>query len=108
MGERRRAIQVALAPGGVLDPLVDHDAPDATTLAAGRPAEVVRIRLRSADPDDLTLREARWLAAADRVTHRADVPSLVLDRARADAPRDLTAAAPALSEAGLTVDVAFA
>lgn len=107
MGERRRAIQAALAPGGPLDPLADHDAPDATALAPGRRAEVAQVRLRSADPDDLTLREARWLAAADRVTHRADVPATILDRARADAPRDVTDAPPATSAEGLTVDVAF-
>ena len=108
MGERRRAIQAALAPGGVLDPLVDHDAPDATALAGGRAAQVVHVRLRSADPDDLTLREAGWLAAADRVTHRAGVPMAILDRARADAPRDLTDGPPASSAAGLVVDVGFA
>ena len=43
--------------------------------------------LRSDDPDDLTLREARALANADCVLHGADVPVAILDRARADAMR---------------------
>ena len=38
-------------------------------------------------PDDLTLRQARLLASADRVFHAADVPRAILDRARADAAR---------------------
>ena len=45
------------------------------------------IRLRSPDPDDLTLREARLLGAADCVAHEPGVPEAVLLRARADAVR---------------------
>ncbi|KQT35384.1 siroheme synthase [Sphingomonas sp. Leaf412] len=104
-GERRRAIAGALGPGGALDLLAAHDAPDAARLDAGVAGAVVRIVLRSRDPDDLTLREARWLASADLVTHRADVPAAILDRARADAARMATDAPPATSDAGLTVDV---
>jgi uroporphyrin-III C-methyltransferase/precorrin-2 dehydrogenase/sirohydrochlorin ferrochelatase len=48
---------------------------------------VVRITLRSADPDDLTLREARWLAQAERVVAGDAVPEAILARARADAVR---------------------
>ncbi|WP_375270353.1 bifunctional precorrin-2 dehydrogenase/sirohydrochlorin ferrochelatase [Sphingomonas sp.] len=107
--ERRRAIGAALASGGALDPLDDHGNVDvAARIAAGAAPRVAHVRLRSTDPDDLTLREARWLAQADRVTHRADVPHAVLDRARADAVRAATDAAPATSAEGLTVDVAFA
>lgn len=107
--ERRRAIGAALAAGGSLDPLSDQDGVDVIAqIDAGAAPRVERIRLRSADPDDLTLREARWLAQADRVTHRADVPAAVLDRARADAVRLTTDAAPTASAEGLSVDVAFA
>ncbi|RYY42912.1 MAG: siroheme synthase, partial [Sphingomonadales bacterium] len=65
------------------------------------------IVLTSPDPDDLTLRQARWLAQADRVTHRADVPAAILDRARADADRMLCDVAPR-GLPGLTVDVSTA
>jgi uroporphyrin-III C-methyltransferase/precorrin-2 dehydrogenase/sirohydrochlorin ferrochelatase len=47
----------------------------------------VTIALRSADPDDLTIREARLLGQADRIYHAADMPAAILDRARADAAR---------------------
>src|SRR3546814_12000713 len=70
---------------------------DATT-----PARRETIRLRSADPDDLTLREARWLGQADRVYHDLDVPAAILDRARADAER-VCGAAPAAPQQGLTI-----
>lgn len=104
--ERRRAIGAALASGGALDPLGDLDDADVVErIAAGAAPRVAHVRLRSTDPDDLTLREARWLAQADRVTHRGDVPAAVLDRARADAVRAVTEAAPSASAEGLTVDV---
>ena len=45
------------------------------------------IRLRSGDPDDLTLREARLLGRADVVVADAGVPQTLLVRARADALR---------------------
>ena len=51
---------------------------------AGRVVEIV---LRSEDPEDLTLREARLLGSADLIAFEADVPPAVLDRARADAAR---------------------
>ena len=105
-GTRRRAIAAALAPGGPLDVLAEHAAPDATTLDAPGTARLEHIRLSSSDPDDLTLRQARWLADADRVTHRAGVPAAILDRARADAARLLTDAPPTDAAPGLTVDVA--
>ncbi|SEL60857.1 uroporphyrin-III C-methyltransferase / precorrin-2 dehydrogenase / sirohydrochlorin ferrochelatase [Sphingomonas palmae] len=106
--DRRRAIGAALASGGALDPLRDHDSGDVVArITAGASARVEHVRLRSRDPDDLTLREARWLAQADRVTHRDDVPTAVLDRARADAVREGTDAVPVDSADGLTVDVAW-
>lgn len=110
-GERRRALAAALAPGGAIDPLGDGgDVPSwlmAPRIEGAAPAELATIRLRSADPDELTLREARALANADRVTHRPGVPAAILDRARADAPRIATEAPPADLGAGLTVDVAL-
>jgi uroporphyrin-III C-methyltransferase / precorrin-2 dehydrogenase / sirohydrochlorin ferrochelatase len=128
-GARRRAIAAALAEKGALDPLKDH-----STAVRAEPAEALpftsafgskkgqhfdklsasghgeahRITLASPDPDDLTLRQARLLANADRVTHGADVPRAILDRARADADRIETAAPPVEAEPGLNVDVRMA
>ncbi len=87
-GARRRAIGAALAPGGTLDPLIDHTGADiAQSLATPPGAQIVAFSIRSIDPEDLTLREARLLALADRIYHAADVPAAILDRARADAER---------------------
>lgn len=90
-GERRRALDAALGAGGALDPLREDGASalghwlGANDEAA--PADVIEIRLRSSDPDDLTLREARLLGSADVLAHEPDVPPAVLARARADAAR---------------------
>jgi uroporphyrin-III C-methyltransferase/precorrin-2 dehydrogenase/sirohydrochlorin ferrochelatase len=59
--------------------------------------------LSSPDPDDLTLRQARALAQADRVIHAPDVPPAILDRARADALRIVSPAPPVDASEGLTV-----
>ncbi|MCW4462523.1 siroheme synthase [Sphingomonas sp. BT-65] len=107
-GERRRAIGAALA--GPLDPFRDPPNGAVERWLAEPDAEsagIVRLRLRSADPDDLTLREARLLAQADRITHRADVPPAILTRARADAER-IACAAPPTNLPGLTVDLEMA
>lgn len=86
---RRRAIDAALDPGGPLDILgeVPASAVDGwlTSPEAPQPAITVRIALRSDDPDDLTLAEARWLGRADQVYHDATAPAAVLRRVRADA-----------------------
>ena len=107
-GDRRRAIGAAIAAGGPLDPMVPH-ADDAVAQwldgAAPVAGRVESIRLRSADPDDLTLREARWLGQADRVHHTAHVPAAILDRARADAVR-IMGPVPAEPPPGLTIDLA--
>jgi len=111
-GARRRAIAAMLAEGGTLD-LLDqrrHDGPDAAALllSPGTKEPAVReemLVLTSPDPDDLTLRQARWLANADRVVHDGHVPAAILDRARADAERVPAPAAPA---PGLTVVVRMA
>ena len=109
VGDRRRMIGAALAEGGALDPLAEHDQEAVDLwLAAGGSApanRLVHVALTSDDPDDLTLRQARALAAADRIFHRADVPQSILNRARADALRIECAAAPADPGPGLSVDL---
>jgi len=104
--DRRRAIDAALDPGGPLDPLVDRDADavarwldDASPATAAR---TIEIRLRSADPDQLTLAEARWLAQADTIVHEPGVPPAILDRARADAAR-ISGPRPDAPGPGLTI-----
>lgn len=103
--ERRRALDAALRPGGRLDPL--GDARDVAGWlqadAAAREAAVRTITLASADPDDLTLRQARWLGEADRLLVEGAVPPAILARVRADAVR--IAALPETPPPGLTVVV---
>lgn len=103
--DRRRALDAALARGGLLDPLDSSAAerlPDWLTESdqpcASRTVEII---LTSEDPDDLTFRQGRLLGEADAVIAGDDVPAAVLARARADAVR-----LPAGSEpptGGLTV-----
>lgn len=104
--QRRRALAAGLAPGGAIDPLgVDPDIGlwlDDWTDAPNR--ELFVIRPRSDDPDDLTLREARALASADRVYHAADIAHAILDRARADADR-IVGTAPGELPGGLSVQL---
>ena len=121
-GERRRAIGSALT--GDLDPfdagsaarvddvllrhagLVAASTSDQdSTLGSADDGECrdklgMTIILHSHDPDDLTLRQARALALADRVFHAAAVPPAILNRARADAGRIACAARPAQMTAG--------
>lgn len=103
--QRRQAIGKGLAPGGTIDPLgsdpnVDRWLADAADAVAG---DIYVLRLRSADPDDMTLRDARMLAQADRVYHGADVPTTILDRARADAVRIVAEGLPTEKSEGLAV-----
>lgn len=108
--ERRRALGAALT--GPLDPLSDSAADgvgDWIASAGDAPSPaLVTLRLRSPDPDDLTLRQARLLAQADRVFHLGDVPQAILNRARADAPRLACSEAPADPGPGLSVLVELA
>ena len=85
---RRTAIDDALAEGGTLDPLSASDYPD-DWIAAATPLRdrTETIAVRSADPDDLTIGQARLLAQADCVVHDGRTASAILDRARADAVR---------------------
>jgi uroporphyrin-III C-methyltransferase/precorrin-2 dehydrogenase/sirohydrochlorin ferrochelatase len=106
-GERRRVLDAALAGGGPLDPLDEGSAGRVGAWVQGaqaRSAGTVDITLRSDDPDDLTLREARLLGTADVVIHDSRIAPAVLDRARADAVRlPLAEATPGERGAGLTV-----
>lgn len=95
MAERRRAIGAALAEGLGSDVV--------SRLRAPGEARLERIALTSADPDDLTLRQARALAQAERVYHLPAVPTAILDRARADAPRIACTAPPEAPGPGLSV-----
>ena len=88
---RRKAIDAVLDPGGPLDVLVDHELEDLEAWLDQPHGEfrsqVIDLELASVDPDDLTLRQARWLAQADQIFASDDVPEAVLSRARADAQR---------------------
>lgn len=89
--ERRRALDEALGEGGALDPM-DADSVDRVeewleAVETLKSREEVEIILRSDDPDDLTLRQARLLGMADLVLFDPDVPAAVLARIRADATR---------------------
>lgn len=95
IADRRRAIGAALAEGLGGDVVGRIGKPE--------PARLVRFVLASADPDDLTLRQARALAQAERVYHFPGVPTALLDRARADAPRIACSAPPEAPGPGLSV-----
>ncbi|WP_067734956.1 precorrin-2 dehydrogenase/sirohydrochlorin ferrochelatase family protein [Novosphingobium naphthalenivorans] len=96
-GERRRALDAALGAGGPLDVVAEASAGRVTPWlsdaspkqAQSEQGSVVEIALRSDDPEDLTLREARLLGSADVIGFEAGVAAQVLDRARADARRVL-------------------
>ncbi|WP_213979677.1 bifunctional precorrin-2 dehydrogenase/sirohydrochlorin ferrochelatase [Sphingomonas sp. dw_22] len=108
--ERRRMLGAGLA--GPLDPLAEsrEGAVGHWIASAGNvPASgLVHLRLTSPDPDDLTLRQARLLAQADRVFHLAGVPDAILNRARADAPRLAISEPPAEPGPGLSILVEMA
>nr|WP_231862626.1 NAD(P)-dependent oxidoreductase [Sphingorhabdus sp. M41] len=88
---RRKAIDAVLDPGGPLDVLADHELEDLEAWLdqphGQSRSQVIDLELSSADPDDLTLRQARWLGQADQIFTSDDVPAAVLDRVRADAQR---------------------
>ena len=91
MAERRRALDAALTQGGMLDPLNEGSADaveDWLAAAAGQDTSAVHeFTLTSDDPDDLTMRQARLLGAADVVIADPAIPLEILARARADAVR---------------------
>jgi uroporphyrin-III C-methyltransferase/precorrin-2 dehydrogenase/sirohydrochlorin ferrochelatase len=111
-GERRRMLARALAPEGLLDPLGDDPDVDAWLAApAETPAsETIVIRPTSADPDDLTVGEARALGQADRIVHAPETPPTLLARARADAHRLIHHAGVPIPEAAVltvVIDIAI-
>jgi uroporphyrin-III C-methyltransferase/precorrin-2 dehydrogenase/sirohydrochlorin ferrochelatase len=109
--DRRRAIDAALGERGPLDPLADQPAEAVAewlrTDAQLSSGKCVAIRLRSGDPDDLSVREARLLGGADRIYHRPDVPPAILERARADAVRIPCGARPQDAGQGLSIDLGW-
>lgn len=88
---RRLALDKALGEGAALDPLdaTKHDKVDAWLDEAERPSEERQetLNLSSPDPEDLTIRQSRWLGEADMLVLEGDIPQSILDRARADAER---------------------
>ncbi|WP_417621101.1 siroheme synthase [Parasphingorhabdus sp.] len=88
---RRKAIDAALDSGGPLDVMADQNAANVDAWLdqphGQERSQVIDLELASADPDDLTLRHARWLAQADQIFAGSNVPEDILVRARADAQR---------------------
>ncbi|MBK6707626.1 MAG: siroheme synthase [Sphingomonadales bacterium] len=96
--DRRRQIDAALVPGGLLDPL-DPDSADRLEhwLEQGdaQPASgIIRIELGSSDPEELTLRAARLLGQADHLFIDGPIGEDLVNRARADAVRHVGAPPP--------------
>ena len=106
MGQRRQALDKALAQGGALDVLGEGSAGRIAAWldAAAMPDahEVHDITLTSDDPEDLTIRQARLLGTADTILSQPGIPPQILNRARADAAR-LTLGADAMPLTGIVV-----
>lgn len=89
--DRRRAVDAALREGGPLDPFNAQSFQQVKVWLEGnsetRAGAVFDITLASADPEDLTLRQARLLGEADVLLLDGAVPPAILARARADAAR---------------------
>lgn len=102
--ERRRALDTAFASNGALDPFRNHTEQTVGEWLdkAEEPngSRLIEIPLLSGNPDDLTLLTARLLGEADYIFHDENVPSTVLNRARADAVRQ-EGAPPAAAPDGL-------
>ena len=100
---RRQALDAALGPGGALDLLDGAAAARVAGWAAGDLAApealLVELHIPSADPEELTLRQARLLGSADGIAHEPGVAPAILHRARADAARRPIAAGEAVHQA---------
>lgn len=111
-GVRRRALDAALGENGALDPLragSDELLDVWLKTAPTSVDDVAEFTLSSADPDDLTLRQARWLGSADLVAFEPGVPPAIIARARADAAQaELGTGAPAPAHPGLVVVIRLA
>lgn len=111
--DRRRALDAALAPQGMLDPLREQDgaAAIAEWLAHAEQPPANRheiIAIASANPDHLTLSAARLLGEADHIFHLPTIPAAILNRARADAVRHVADALPQALPDGLTLFLCWA
>jgi uroporphyrin-III C-methyltransferase / precorrin-2 dehydrogenase / sirohydrochlorin ferrochelatase len=108
-GDRRRALDAALTQGGPLDPLGQGGSEAvAIWLEQGGDAAPITcaFTVHSDDPDDLTLRQVRWLGQADVVAYEAGVAPAILNRARADAARvELVQGAPAPIASGSVITI---
>lgn len=107
---RRAAIDAALGEGALLDPLdpAAHERVAAWIAgdASAPPAGLTEVAIASADPEDLTVKQARLLGRADVLLLDGAVPPAILSRARADAERrpwSRAAEAKARAEGGLTL-----
>ena len=107
---RRKAIDDALSETGILDPLGDIDEPAIGNWLnqsdAKRADGVIELSLTSSEPDDLTLRQARLLGQADHIFFGPNVPTAIVNRARADATRN-EGAVPVPAPVGLVLTLAL-
>lgn len=105
--QRRLAVDAALDPGGMLDPLfpqgVDKVAAWLASDVSAVEGQFHRIMIASDDPDDLTIRVARLIGKADLIYHHPAISAAVLNRGRADAVRLESAKPPKESYLGLTL-----
>lgn len=91
----RRAFWESVVEGPVAERVFAGDLDGARAMLAARLADPAGARDKVAflvaagpgDPDLLTLRAQRCLQLAERIYHAQDVPGVVLDHARRDAPR---------------------
>ncbi len=90
-GDRRRALDEALREGGALDALSPESYGAVDNWLNQAPAQTDTVSevftLTSADPEDLTIKQARMLGEADIVCADPAIPPAILVRARADAAR---------------------
>jgi uroporphyrin-III C-methyltransferase/precorrin-2 dehydrogenase/sirohydrochlorin ferrochelatase len=107
-GDRRRALDVALGEGGLLDPMRDQDAGESVVSWLKNAEQSIvpdaEFVLTSDDFEELTLRQVRLLGSADLIAYEPAVPAAILDRARADAARQAIAKGQPAPEAdGLVI-----